>query len=314
MHVIVPFAAPLSDAGREAARSLQLPHLQRLLARWQAAAADEGDEFSLSTPHERALARAWGWPLADGALPLAAQLAAADGLAVDAQAGQAWALMTPVHQHVGTEQVSLLDPAVLRLDEPASRELLDIVRPWFESEGFAVHWGAPLRWYLVHESLADITAASLDRVVGRNIDAWLPGQRQARLLRRLQNEVQMLLHTHPVNAGREAAGLPAVNAFWLSGCGRARSLPPPPWPALDERLRGPALNEDWPAWQAAWAALDAGPIAQLLQQAAPGAQLTLAGERRAQTFSAATPGLLQRLASALPGRRGPAVADTLLAL
>jgi hypothetical protein len=34
MHLLIPFAAPLSDAGRAAAASLQLPHLQQLLSSW----------------------------------------------------------------------------------------------------------------------------------------------------------------------------------------------------------------------------------------------------------------------------------------
>ena len=42
-------------------------------------------------PHERALARAWGWPLTDGLLPFAALAAQHDGLAA-APAGEGWAL------------------------------------------------------------------------------------------------------------------------------------------------------------------------------------------------------------------------------
>ena len=36
---------------------------------------------------------------------------------------------------------------------------------------------------------------------------------------RLQSEIQMLLQAHPLNAIREAAGQPAVNALWLGGAG-----------------------------------------------------------------------------------------------
>ena len=35
MHLLIPFAAPLSEAGRQALRSLQLPHLQAVLAQMQ---------------------------------------------------------------------------------------------------------------------------------------------------------------------------------------------------------------------------------------------------------------------------------------
>ena len=107
----------------------------------------------------------------------------------------------------------------------------------------------------------------------------------AHRFRRLQSETQMLLHGHAFNEGREREGLPVVNSFWLSGCGAARPATAPA-PELDERLRTPALAEDWADWCEAWQALDAGPVARLMDEPA-GTRLTLAGERRAITYTRA---------------------------
>jgi hypothetical protein len=52
----------------------------------------------------------------------------------------------------------------------------------------------------------------------------MPVAARAKPLRRLQNEMQMLLYTHPVNERRIARGLPAVNSFWISGTGRESAL------------------------------------------------------------------------------------------
>ncbi len=294
MHLIVPFAGALSEAGQHALQSLALPRLDKLLARLQPVQRLGSDAHSLNPPHELALAAAWGWPASvDGALPFAARLAAQQGL----DARQPWGLLTPVHLHVGTDQVSLTAPWGLQLDDAASREALDAVRPLFESEGFTLHWAGALQWLASHPMFDGLAAAALDRVVGRNIDRWLPGHGDARLIRRLQNEVQMLLYTHPLNDQREAAGLPTVNSVWLSGCGR---LPDGAGAAasvqVDDRLRQPALDEDWAAWCDAWRALDAGPI-DALARAGGSVQLTLCGERQAQTFAPAAQGLWQRLAS-----------------
>ncbi len=304
--LILPFAGASSEAAREALQGLPLPQLERLLARLSPEPPDAGDELTLSPPHERALARAFGWTGTDGALPFAALRAAAIGLA---PGDAAWALLTPVHLHVGTEQVSLTDPAALALDEAASRELLEIVRPLFETEGFALHWAAPLQWLATHPLFDGLATASLDRVIGRNIDAWLPDAPAARLLRRLQNEVQMLLYTHAVNDRREAAGLPTVNSFWAHGCGRAQPVAGPP-PAIDDRLRAPALNEDWAAWREAWAALDAGPLAQLAAQPGP-VRLLLCGERHAQAFASQPRGLWQRLRARWQAPAAASVLETL---
>lgn len=294
MHLIVPFASTVSEAGLQALHTLQLPHLGRLLARLQPTQRLGTDALSLNPPHEQALATVLGWPAGpDVALPWAARQAATLGL--DAQ--QPWGLLTPVHLHVGTDQVSLTPPSALQLDEAASHAVLDAVRHLFETEGFMLHWAAPLQWLATHPLFDGLATAALDRVTGRNINPWLPDARSARLLRRLQNEVQMLLYTHPLNDAREAAGLPTVNSVWLSGCGR---LPAATGNAagvqVDDRLRAPALGEDWAAWCEAWRALDAGPI-RSLADAGGAAQLTLCGERAAQTYAPAGQGLWQRLAS-----------------
>jgi len=292
MQLIVPFAGVLSEAGRHAAQSLSLPHLEQLLASSQTLAALGSDERSWSAPHELALARSLGWTLADGRLPWAARAARRDG--IDVGAG-AFGQLTPVHLQVGTEQVTLTDPAVLALDAHDARALFDALRPLFGDVGFALHWGDAQRWYVQHPSLAQLATASLDRVVGRHVGPWLPDPRASRPWLRLLSEAQMLMHAHPVNAQREAAGAPAVNSLWLSGCGLAADEADA-MPQVDDRLRAPALSEDWAAWSDAWHALDAGPIAALL--AGGDAALTLAGERHALAWRRTGTSVWQRLRAA----------------
>ncbi len=295
MHLLIPFAAPGSDAGRQALSALALPQLSALLASADAPQIDVGDETSLSPPHERALARELGLAGADGLLPWAAWQAAREGQSDASPADLAWGQLTPVHCHLGTDQVSLLDPEELALDEAGSRALLAALHDLFESEGFVLVYGAPTRWYLAHESLAELATASPDRVIGRNVDPWLPAGRDARLWRRLQNEVQMRLHQHPLNEAREARGLLPVNNLWLSGCGvlpALSRLEPPAELVVDERLRRPALAEDWAAWIQAWSALDTERLALLRGRAA---RLTLCGERSAASWQLRPPGLWQAL-------------------
>lgn len=293
MHLLIPHAAPHSERGLAALRSLKLPHLSRLLARLAPTRQLGTDEYSLTPPHELAEADALGWQADDGCYPWAARQAARDGVAVGEHA---WGLLTPVHWHVGTDHISLPDPQALHLSAQESHQLYEAVKPLFETEGWQMAWGAPLRWYAAHDSLAGLPCASLDRVIGRNIDLWLPSSPQARLIRRLQNEVQMLLYQQPLNDHRVGLGALPVNSFWLSGCGRAQ-----PEPAMDlqvaDALRGPALGSDWAAWAEAWRALDAGPVQQLLGRVRDGqpAVLTLCGERRAQRYERQPRSLWSRL-------------------
>lgn len=299
MHVVIPFASALSEPARLALSTLQLPHLERLLARAEALPADPApaageapDEYSLSMPHERVEAALRGWPVIDGRLPFGAALARADGLLPEAApAGHGWALLTPAHWQVGSEGVTLIDPSSLSLTDDESRALHEAVRPLFEDLGWTFAFGDALRWYAAHPSLDDAPTASLDRAIGRGVDLWMNDHPALRTVRRLQSEVQMTLYTHPVNDAREARGLQAVNSFWLSGTGPA-GVAPAPLPddvVVDDRLRAFALSEDWAGWAEAWAALDAGPVRQVLEAiegaAGPGAapaSLTLCGERTAR--------------------------------
>ena len=173
-------------------------------------------------------------------------------------------------------------------------------------------YGTPTAWYLAHESLAGLATASPDRVIGRNVDPWLTPGPEARRLRRLQNEVQMRLHDHPLNAAREAEGRLPVNSVWISGCGVAQRSGWPPGLQLDDRLRRPALAEDWAAWSDAWQALDAGPLAELCREMkAEDAALTLCGERDALTLHPGRGSVWQRLAARW---RRPAPAAAMAAL
>lgn len=310
MHLLIPFASALSERGTQTLRHLSLPNLTRLLARLTPTDKLGSDEYSLSPPHEAAHAKALGWTGKDGALPWGARSAAQDSVAIGTLA---WGQLTPVHWHVGADHVSLPDPQALHLSAQESHTLFEAVKPLFESEGWVMAWGAPARWYAAHDSLDGLPSASIDRVIGRNIDLWLPATPQARLIRRLQNEVQMLLYQQPLNDARVGQGALPVNSFWLSGCGRAQPDRAPEGLVIAGSLRGPAVCSNWAAWAEAWRALDAGEVQQALKQAQQGSAvtLTLCGERFAQRFESQPQGLLSRVGKRLSP---PPVAPLLEAL
>jgi hypothetical protein len=313
MHLLIPSASALSTEVVQLLPGLALPNLTRLLGRLSAGERDEADEYTMSPPHERALAAAWRWQGGDGLYPFGALAAEADGIDVGEAA---WGLVTPSHWHVGRDHVSMADPEALALDEAGSRACFEAVRELFEGEGCRWEWGAPDRWYAAHPDFATLPTASLDRVIGRNVDHWLggggdPAARASRnWIRRLQSEVQLLLYPHAINEAREARGELAVNTFWLSGCGR-RQPADVASVTVDATLRRPLLDGDSLGWTTAWSALDAGAIAQLAQAAdrADGeVTLTLCGERSAQRYERTPRSLWQRLrAATAPAPAVPAI-------
>lgn len=285
MHLIIPYAAVNSEGFADAMRRLQLPNLQKLLTRLSPRPLVAGDESSLTPPHERALANALGLNAGDGQLPWAARLAQQLGLNND---DSAWAFITLCHWQVSTGHVTM--SPLPQLPQTESDELLAAMQPYFSEDGITLRGYQPGCWLAQADIFADLASASPDRVIGRNLQAWMPESKQAAPLRRLQNEMQMLLYTHPVNDARDAQGLSPINSVWFSGTGALpagyQAPEPQAQPLVLDTLREAALAHDTTAWLQAWQALDASEIAVLLQSDTSGQhiELTLCGERSSQCW------------------------------
>ena len=295
--MLVPFATCLAEPCAEALRTLSLPRLQRLVRRLAVEGEDAGHAEDLSAPHERALARACGLPATDGLIPLAALQVAQGGLG---DPSEGWAWISPSHWRVGSDHILMAHPRDLQLDAEDAQALLEAMRPYFAEDGITLRYEAPLRWLARGEIFRDLPTASLDRVMGRRIDPWLPHGEAGRTIRRLQQEMQMLLYTLPLNDARQRGGLLPVNSFWVSGTGAlpaGHALPQADGLRTTPYLRDAALLGDWKAWAAAWQQVDARDCARLLEELDRGrsVRLTLCGETGARTWGSQAAGALQRL-------------------
>jgi hypothetical protein len=314
VHLFIPFASAMSEGCTQALRTLSFPHLEKLLARLAPLHTEAGDEFTLSMPHERALARFCGLPGEDGRIPWAAWQVEQEGRET---AGQAWARITPCHWTVAQNHIDMGHPHDLRLDARESRLLLASMQPFFEQDGIALEYDAPTLWLAHGELFRGLATPSLDRVVGRTIDDWMPRSPEGRTLRRLQQEMQMLLYTHQVNEERARGGSLPVNSFWASGTGALpakHAAEVPTGLEVTHDLRDAALVENWRSWAAAWQQLDAGECARLVKalEAGEGVTLTLCGERNARTWSSRPDGALRRrLGGLFSGRQAAAVLESL---
>jgi hypothetical protein len=247
-HWVIAYAAPESEALRAAMNNaldtLYLPNLQKLLRRMacvsKLSTTPEGVSAFLM-PHESA-------PQLMGARPLLGKEA----------------IMTPCHWQVGMNEVILLNPKELALNEDESRQLLSAIQPYFEEDGLQVVYESPLVWRVTGDLLDGLPLASIDRVVGQNIKPWMPEHQRAKTLQRLQSEMQMLLYQHPVNDERSLKGRWTVNSFWLHR--RLEQLYPDSADfgvALDLRETVGPFNAK--LWQQAWQHLDATLCTSLYQ-------------------------------------------------
>ncbi|HQR60721.1 MAG TPA: hypothetical protein PLH03_05090 [Methylophilaceae bacterium] len=158
------------------------------------------------------LSKWFGFPAA----PLAALSLLGEGLDPDAYY---WLHADPVHFQLQRDSFLLADPDLARMDADESRLLIDALNRHFEADGLLLLAPHPQRWYLRVNKVPAITTHPLQQVIGRNVEPLLPQGADAARWRGWLNEVQMLLHDHPVNRVREDRGQLPINSVWLHGGG-----------------------------------------------------------------------------------------------
>jgi hypothetical protein len=183
-----------------AAQDSRLPGAELLFGRGR---RSHGEPEAL----EAWLAAAFGMegPLAAGALTL---------LAHGVQpGGGAWARADPVHLRLLREAIALVPGEALAVSAGEARELCAALNRHFSGR-LEFSDLEPLRWAVRHPQAGPFDARPALEHAG---EALRPGGAADPLL----NEIQMVLHEHPVNEAREARGEPAVNGLWLWGAGAA---------------------------------------------------------------------------------------------
>ena len=153
-------------------------------------------------------------------------------------AGEAlWLSADPAWVQPDMNGVRLLACGQLQLGMDEALALAEPLRAVFEEADMQLVVSAPDHWHL---RLAPDTPlpkfAAPEQALGEDLSQHLPAGAQGRRWRVLLNDIQILLHQHPLNAVRRGRGLSPVNSLWLWGGGR---LPPP----ASTRLRGVASDD-----------------------------------------------------------------------
>lgn len=201
-----------------------------------------------------AAARTWlarGDRLPDASLPRAAALRAL--FRSDAGRFASAALRHRCHDAAAAGTWLAADPAWVRSEATGARlmacPLSDVtaaqaealaveVRLLWAESGLALVVDTPSTWCArVPDATASVAFTDPPDALGVAMLECLPQGDAGRPWRRLFTETQVVLHEHPVNAGRVAAGLKPVNALWLWGVG---ALPE----RVESRVRVVASRDD----------------------------------------------------------------------
>ncbi len=134
----------------------------------------------------------------------------------------------PVHLVADRDRIALVQ-TIDDLSPEDANVLGQMLDRHFASDDLRFEAVRPDAWFARRSQPANIATTPPDAVRGRNVLASMPSGADGGVWKRWQNEIEMMMHDHPVNVAREARGALAVSGIWFSGGGRmadVRSLPP----------------------------------------------------------------------------------------
>jgi hypothetical protein len=237
----------------------EMPALQTLISK--------GDRKPLQETFNATLCDHFGLPAADGSeLPLAALSALGDGL----DAGDGWWLRAdPVHLVADRDQLFLSASDALGISQDEADVLLAELNRVYADDGWQFIAATPQRWYLRLPQPMAIRTTPTGEAMGRRVGEVLPQGTDAMAWQRVMTEVQMLLHTSPVNVARSEQGVLAVNGIWFWGGG--------PHPKVCEGVDWQYVVTDNPVAQGL-AQLHELPLERTLLDSAEGSAIWIGGE------------------------------------
>ena len=159
--------------------------------------------------------------------PIAAIAAHADGLAVG---DDYWLRADAVHLLLQRDSFSLSEPAPLQVEREHAELIITSLNQHFGQDGMTFCIGNSGAWYLRLKQMPEIQTTLPSVAMDRNIYQFMPQGAAASTWLSYLNEIQMLLHEHPVNIQRESKHQAAINSVWLSGGG----FMPQPLPAEND--------------------------------------------------------------------------------
>lgn len=230
IDMVIPGLVWPNPNARSPSTGLRLPGLEKLLG--------QGLRTSLGrVAQDSWLSEVFG--LSGGRLPLGRLRRAGETTLPPPEAEAHYLCADPVNLHFAREHL-LLTPlpgdALNLADAQALADTLDAFFKPLDANILGFEVAAPERWYLKLANAPRTAFFPLDDVTGRPVSHFMPEGEDCREWQRLVNEIQVLLHNHPLNQAREAAGERPVNSVWLWGDGD--TLPP------SQRLPGQVLTQD----------------------------------------------------------------------
>jgi len=163
-------------------------------------------------------------------LGLAPLLAAQAGIAqarddIQTQDTATWMRLTPVYWAAARDHVNLHELGGDSMDVADWTQIAQVITPWLNELDWEVFVLAREAYIRVASGF-DYRAPSLALAQSDMLERFLPQGADLKPWQTLLTELQMLLHSHPINATRTQRGAPPINGFWLDQTASATQFTP----------------------------------------------------------------------------------------
>jgi hypothetical protein len=123
----------------------------------------------------------------------------------------------PVCLTPGPRGLTMAPPRALGLAQEESGRLAAAVAAEFRGRGIGVKVASPDRWYMTLPHLPNLPWRAPETVTAGSLLEYLPAGESGAELRRIINEIQIVLHDQPDNLARRSRRDPEVNSVWPWG-------------------------------------------------------------------------------------------------
>lgn len=210
--ILIPHLLPprelQGDNGNAISRDLHLPALRKLLARARHIAQPGLDAIAWLCS-AFGVTRQQDWPVAPISL-------VNDG---DNPGDRYWLRADPVHLEPRRDALVLTDPTLLNITNDEAEKISVTLKQHLAQDDCVFASPHPARWYLGLAAAPKVQTTALADAIGRDTRHFMLAGTDALRWQRTMTELQMLLHSHPVNAEREARGQFPINSLWPWGGG-----------------------------------------------------------------------------------------------
>jgi hypothetical protein len=155
---------------------------------------------------------------AEGQLPVAALTRAGDS-GQRPERNQYWLRTDPVTLWADMARVVIAGYGLVDLDEFDRNEIEITVRSVLMEEGIHLHADHPERWCIALKEPMAESFPPVSEALGMDLSEVMQDNPESMHWRRIMNEIEIALHSCPVNARRRQAGLHEINSVWFWGGG-----------------------------------------------------------------------------------------------